>query len=210
LRKLRRNGGWMELASIRRTIRKSLEFERDKKRKIDRHVCKAVENSVGMKNWSTCAQSCWENCWKEKLINMCEKLLWNLLKRKIDQHACKESYWESCWHRPDHVWWVAIYLYHDRTCYRSVHDVPIPSQNLLPDCAQCIDSDVELPARMCAMYLFTVSTGCIMHRVHTSCRYLTYKLFSLSWHSLKAIVYYYHFVPMVLVKAFNKTTLILI
>jgi hypothetical protein len=41
----------MEPASIRRTIRRSLELERDKKkRKIDRHVCKAVEKPVGKKN----------------------------------------------------------------------------------------------------------------------------------------------------------------
>jgi hypothetical protein len=102
------------------------------------------------------------------LINMCAKLLRNLLKRKIDQHACKESCWESCWHRPDHVWWVAIYLFHGRTCCRSVRDVPILSQNLLAECARCTDSGAKLPARMCAMYLFTVLTGCIMHRVHTS------------------------------------------
>jgi hypothetical protein len=51
LRKLRRNGGWMEPASIRRTIRRSLQLERDKKkRKIDRHVCKVVEKPVGKKN----------------------------------------------------------------------------------------------------------------------------------------------------------------
>ncbi len=154
LRKLRRNGGWMEPASIRRTIRRSLELERyKKKRKIDRHVCKAAEKPVGKKNWSTCAQSCWETCWREKLINMCEKLLWNLLKRKIDQHACKESCWKSCWHKPNHVWWVAIYLFHGRTCCRSVRDVPIPSQNLLAECAWCTDSGAELPIGMCAMYL---------------------------------------------------------
>ncbi len=51
LRKLRRNGGWMEPASIRRIIRRSLELERDKKkRKIDQHVCKVVEKHVGKKN----------------------------------------------------------------------------------------------------------------------------------------------------------------
>jgi hypothetical protein len=38
-------------ASIKRTIRRSLELERDKKkRKIDRHVYKAVEKPVGKKN----------------------------------------------------------------------------------------------------------------------------------------------------------------
>jgi hypothetical protein len=78
------------------------------------------------------------------LINMCEKLLWNLLKRKIDQHACKESCWESCWHRPDHVWWFAIYLFHGRTCCQSVRDVPIPSQNLLAECVRCTNSGAEL------------------------------------------------------------------
>jgi hypothetical protein len=51
LRKSRRNGGWMEPTSIRKTIRRSLELERDKKkRKIDRHVFKAVEKPVGKKN----------------------------------------------------------------------------------------------------------------------------------------------------------------
>jgi hypothetical protein len=51
LKKLRQNGGWMEPTSIRRTIRRSLELERDKKkRKIDQHVCKTIEKLVGMKN----------------------------------------------------------------------------------------------------------------------------------------------------------------
>jgi hypothetical protein len=41
----------MEPASIRRTIKRSLELERDKnKRKIDQHVCKAVEKLVGKKS----------------------------------------------------------------------------------------------------------------------------------------------------------------
>jgi hypothetical protein len=110
-------------------------------------------------------------------------LLRNLLERRIDQHVrkavekpteeknwstCVKSCCETCWHRLDHVWWVAIYLFHGRTCCRSVRDGPIPLQNLLTECAQCIDSGAKLLAGMCAMYLFTVSMGCIMHRVHTS------------------------------------------
>ncbi len=152
LRKLRRNDGWMEPASIRRTIWRSLELERDKKkRKIDRHVCKAIEKLVGKKNWSTCAQSCWETCWREKLINMCEKLLWNLLKRKIDQHACKETIEkaidtdQTMCGDSRYTYYTAelaarvcvMYLFRRRTCLQSVRDVLIPAQNFLPECVRC-------------------------------------------------------------------------
>jgi hypothetical protein len=46
-------------------------------------------------------------------------------------------------------------------------DIPIPWQNLLSECAWCTYSVLELARKVCAMYLFIVSTRCIMHRVHT-------------------------------------------
>jgi hypothetical protein len=54
----------------------------------------------------------------------------------------------------------ATHLFQSRTCCRSVRDVPIPSQNLRAECARCTGSGAELPAGMCAMYLFRLRMCC--------------------------------------------------